>query len=103
MKHLLFLLLLTLQLFANIPTYDKADNRLIKTTYPDGSTTTNSYDEAGRLISTTDANGNTTTYEYDAVGNKISTTNTLGRVSGLKIKIHLAIKQSIDPRGKDCV
>ena len=39
--------------------YDEA-NRLIKTTYPDSSTSQSEYDAAGRMIAAIDAQGNHT-------------------------------------------
>jgi RHS repeat-associated protein len=54
-------------------TYD-ANNRLIKTTYPDGTTTKTAYDQFGQQSSTTDAKGNQTTYGYDTGGHLVSTT-----------------------------
>jgi len=47
--------------------YDSA-NRLLKTTYPDGSFTEIVYDALGRVDSTTDKNGNRTDNEYSASG-----------------------------------
>lgn len=50
--------------------------------YPDGNTSTYTYDPTTRLlISQTDANGNTTTYKYDAEGNRTNSTDALGFVT----------------------
>jgi RHS repeat-associated protein len=45
--------------------YDLA-GELVKTTYADGTFTTQTYDDLGRLASKTDERGNTTAYEYEA-------------------------------------
>jgi len=41
---------------------------LWKTTHPDATTVTNTYDPAGNRTATTDENGHATTYAYDALG-----------------------------------
>jgi len=61
-------------------TYD-ADNRLVKTTYPDGKFDSTAYDAVGRVQSRTDANGNTTQYGYDALGRLTSVTDALNQVT----------------------
>jgi RHS repeat-associated protein len=45
--------------------YDLA-GELVKTTYPDETFATQTYDELSRLLSKTDERGNTTSYEYEA-------------------------------------
>jgi RHS repeat-associated protein len=47
--------------------YDSS-NRLIKTIYPDGASTSSAYNNLGQQSSTTDARGNVTSYSYDAAG-----------------------------------
>ena len=53
-------------------TYDK-DNRLIKTTYANGTSTETTYNALGWKTSTTDQEGLTTNYVYDASGDLIAT------------------------------
>ncbi|HEX6623913.1 MAG TPA: RHS repeat-associated core domain-containing protein [Pyrinomonadaceae bacterium] len=53
--------------------YDKLD-RLIKVTYPDGSTVRTEYDSAGRKSADIDQLGRRTSYEYDAMGNLVRVT-----------------------------
>ena len=50
-------------------------NRLISTSYPDGTTGTKTYDNVGNLISLTDAMHNTTYYSYDALNRLVNITN----------------------------
>jgi len=45
------------------------NGRLVKTTYPDGSTVQNTYNSIGKLASKTDQLGRVTTYRYDALVN----------------------------------
>ncbi|NWG12949.1 MAG: tandem-95 repeat protein [Acidobacteria bacterium] len=56
-------------------------NRLIQTTFADGSTTRIEYDEAGRIVATVDENGNRTVSEYDGAGRKIRLIDALGHVT----------------------
>ena len=53
--------------------YDRLD-RLVKTTFPNGTTNQRVLDSAGRRTSFTDALGNETNYAFDAVGQLTSTT-----------------------------
>jgi len=73
MKHLTFLLLLIVQLFANIPTntYDAVGN--ITQIETPTQTITKSYDALSRLKTVTDAQG-TVTYAYDAIGRQTQVT-----------------------------
>lgn len=52
--------------------YDTLGN-LVKTTFPDGSTQTNVYNNLNQLIESIDKNGLVTNYEYDYNGNTITT------------------------------
>src|SRR5215213_2091676 len=60
--------------------YD-ARNRLVKTTYPDGTTATKTYDGAGRILSETDQAGKTTRLTYDDVGNLSMATDPLNQTT----------------------
>jgi RHS repeat-associated protein len=53
--------------------YD-GNNRLVKTTNPDGSFTRNVYDPLGKLSASIDALGRTTQYDYDNNGHLVKTT-----------------------------
>jgi RHS repeat-associated protein len=54
-------------------TYD-ARNRVLQTTYPDGSTTERVYNQLGKVQRSIDQLGRQTTYDYDAFGRLIQTT-----------------------------
>lgn len=56
--------------------YDNAD-RLVKTTFADGSFTTTDYDEAGQKVAETDGENNQTKFEYNPVGNLVTVTDPL--------------------------
>jgi RHS repeat-associated protein len=61
--------------------YD-ANSYLLKTTAPDGSTTSYTYDPSTLMANSwTDANGHTTSYQYDSQGNLIQMTDALGNVT----------------------
>lgn len=60
--------------------YD-ANGNLTKSTAPDGSFTTATYNTWGQPTSLTDANGHTTTYIYDTYGNRVQTIDALGHAS----------------------
>ena len=47
-------------------------NRLISTTYPDGTNTLTSYDSLGHVVGTTDQKGRSTNDFYDAMGRSVS-------------------------------
>ena len=47
-------------------------NRLISTTYPDGKSTSTSYDSLGHTVGTTDQNLKSTNYFYDSMGRSVS-------------------------------
>jgi RHS repeat-associated protein len=52
----------------NATTYQYDDlNRVVKTTYPDGTYETRTYDSAGNLLTRTDPKGQTLSYAYDAL------------------------------------
>ena len=53
--------------------YDR-NNRLTKTTHPDGSTTQTIYNEIGKQAETVDPLGRVTKYDYDAQGRLVQTT-----------------------------
>ena len=53
--------------------YDEMD-RLIRTTAPDGSTTSSTYDSLGKVLDRTDALGRVTTMTYDLMGRLATTT-----------------------------
>ena len=53
--------------------YD-GSNRLIRTTYPDGSTTQTQYNSIGKQSATIDQLGHQTSYAYDSAGRLITTT-----------------------------
>jgi len=54
--------------------YDVRGN-LVKTTYPDGSMRTATFDADGHELSRTDRDGNTTSFQYDALGRQTKITN----------------------------
>ena len=60
--------------------YDVRD-RLVRTTFPDGSFTQTTYDGAGRALTLTDQEGRVTRYAYDAAGNVKSVTDANSRVT----------------------
>jgi RHS repeat-associated protein len=55
--------------------------RLIKTTFPDTTTTTTQYDAVGQVLQVTDARGNKTTYTYDGAGRRTAVTDALNHVT----------------------
>jgi len=60
-------------IYTYTPSYE-----LQTTTYPDGSTISNTYDSADRLTAITDGRGNATTFAYDEAGRRTAVSNTLG-------------------------
>ncbi|MBI3348492.1 MAG: putative Ig domain-containing protein, partial [Burkholderiales bacterium] len=86
--------------------YDEL-NRQTKTTYADGSFTSQAYDAVGHIVRTTDETGATTTHTYDALGRVIRITEADPDGSGpLAAPVTLLaydgegnLVQSTDPRG----
>ncbi|MDH5572273.1 MAG: hypothetical protein OEY89_10940, partial [Gammaproteobacteria bacterium] len=64
---------------ATLKDYDAA-NRLIKTTFADGSFSSNEYDAAGRMTASIDTLGNRTEYSYDAAGRQTQVRDALGNI-----------------------
>lgn len=56
-----------------------ADNRVVATTYADGTADSMTYDAAGRNVAKTDALGRVTAFAYDALGRLTSVTDALGQ------------------------
>ncbi|HEV8431561.1 MAG TPA: RHS repeat-associated core domain-containing protein [Pyrinomonadaceae bacterium] len=56
-------------------------NKLIKVTYPDGTTSKTTYDGAGRVITETDQAGKVTKFSYDDVGNLILVSDALNQMT----------------------
>jgi RHS repeat-associated protein/uncharacterized repeat protein (TIGR01451 family) len=56
-------------------------NRLIQTTYADGSTTKQTYDGAGRKLTEVDQAGRVTQFAYDDVGNLVKVTDGLNQTT----------------------
>jgi RHS repeat-associated protein len=54
-------------------TFTDGDDNVIRTVYPDGTFTTDTYNALGNLIAATDQRGQTTQYFYDAEGRVIQT------------------------------
>jgi RHS repeat-associated protein len=58
-----------------------AQNRLVRTIFPDGASTRMEYDIAGRIAATIDENRNRTFFTYDSAGRRTTVTNALGHVT----------------------
>ncbi|MFH1807262.1 MAG: RHS repeat-associated core domain-containing protein [Pseudomonadota bacterium] len=56
-------------------------NRLVRTTYADGSSTSTEYDPAGRTVASVDENGHRTAYEYDELGRRVAVVDALGNLT----------------------
>jgi RHS repeat-associated protein len=72
------------------------------TTYPDGATTTYTYDSSSLMVrSVTNANGHTTTYAYDSMGNRTQTTDSLGNITTYTYEpVFNQLTSTTDPRGR---
>ena len=74
------------------------ENRLTLTSYPDGTTSTTSYDANGKPLSMTNVSG-TTTHVYDSRGNQIQTTSPGNRITRSYYDVEGRMTASTDAAG----
>jgi RHS repeat-associated protein len=79
--------------------YDALD-RVIETTFPEGTQTRTEYDAAGQVIATIDELGRRTTYEYDLAGRPVLVRDPLGHTARTEYDAAGRVSRIVDPAGR---